>query len=507
MSNTAGFAGSNGVLLGAAVVVAVGAVAGAFWINGRSAPETAVDAAQPAAEVAAVAPPPAPEATPDPAPAVAVSGPPPSIDEVRLEPDGLTVIAGRAAPGSEVSVLLDGLKSAVVTAGPGGSFAAITLVPTSAQAQVLTVVQRLGEDEVASEEEIILAPVAPQVAEAVAPAPEVDTATTAAETPREDDSDIAVVATAPAAPENTSDTRASPQTPAPVAAVETDAPDTEIAAVEDPAPVAPPAGTPADVPEAATTPGDQLALADTNEAPAPVAPAPRSEPQADTATAKPRVNVPAPTAVPEAATTAVTAVQPDPEPVTAPETKIETADSTAATAPVTVLKSTADGVEVLNTAAPETLDNIEIDSISYSDTGDVQLAGRAQDDAKVVRIYVNNRPVVDLDVDDTGGWGGSLPQIDTGVYTLRVDELDAAGDVTSRVETPFRREDPDLLAQSGTGAASTRQITVQTGNTLWAIARDRYGEGLLYVQVFEANRDRIRDPDLIFPGQVFELPD
>ena len=52
-----------------------------------------------------------------------------------------------------------------------------------------------------------------------------------------------------------------------------------------------------------------------------------------------------------------------------------------------------------------------------------------------------------------------------------------------------------------------RAITVQTGATLWAIARERYGEGILYVRVFEANRESIRDPDLIFPGQVFRLPD
>ena len=55
--------------------------------------------------------------------------------------------------------------------------------------------------------------------------------------------------------------------------------------------------------------------------------------------------------------------------------------------------------------------------------------------------------------------------------------------------------------------APATAITVQSGATLWAIARDRYGEGLLYVRVFEANRDTIRDPDLIYPGQVFALPE
>jgi nucleoid-associated protein YgaU len=50
-------------------------------------------------------------------------------------------------------------------------------------------------------------------------------------------------------------------------------------------------------------------------------------------------------------------------------------------------------------------------------------------------------------------------------------------------------------------------VTVQPGFTLWAIARGRWGDGNMYVQVFEANRDRIRDPDLIYPGQVFTIPD
>ncbi|WP_280321107.1 LysM peptidoglycan-binding domain-containing protein [Sulfitobacter faviae] len=50
-------------------------------------------------------------------------------------------------------------------------------------------------------------------------------------------------------------------------------------------------------------------------------------------------------------------------------------------------------------------------------------------------------------------------------------------------------------------------VTVQKGDTLWAITRTRYGDPLLYVKVFEANSANIRDPDLIYPGQVFDLPE
>ncbi|NBO21267.1 MAG: LysM peptidoglycan-binding domain-containing protein, partial [Rhodobacteraceae bacterium] len=49
-------------------------------------------------------------------------------------------------------------------------------------------------------------------------------------------------------------------------------------------------------------------------------------------------------------------------------------------------------------------------------------------------------------------------------------------------------------------------ITVQPGYSLWKIARENLGEGVLYVQVFEANKDQIKNPDLIYPGQVFTLP-
>ena len=50
------------------------------------------------------------------------------------------------------------------------------------------------------------------------------------------------------------------------------------------------------------------------------------------------------------------------------------------------------------------------------------------------------------------------------------------------------------------------RVTVQPGFTLWRIARENYGRGILYVQVFEANRDKIRNPNLIYPGQVFTVP-
>ena len=96
-----------------------------------------------------------------------------------------------------------------------------------------------------------------------------------------------------------------------------------------------------------------------------------------------------------------------------------------------------------------------------------------------------------------------------GVYTLRADQVYAEGKVVSRVESPFKREAPAELAAAAEAIEKRRvvQVTVQPGNTLWAIAKENYGEGIQYVKVFNANRDRIRNPDLIYPGQVFTVPE
>ena len=507
MSKWAALAGSNGGMAVSAVAVAAVAIGAGVYVSSRNTEVTPV--AQPVAEAVQtptedVAVQPAPTPTPDPEPEVvaevAEAPEPPSIDEVRLEADGLTIIAGRAAPGSEVSVLLDGAKNTSVTTDAGGSFAAITILPPSAKAQVLTVVQRVGEDEIASVDEIILAPQAQVVVEAD-PVPE-------PAAPVDEDPDAPVVAEA--APEVDDDAN----TPE----VE------EIARVEDraPEPVAEPVATQDATPKVATVAepepedaGEDAEIVVAEVEPEPVVPEPvKVEP----ANPEPVEIVEAAPEAPQPAETAPEAPAPQVAAIASPEPEINepTASETPEVIPeppqpasrqVTVLKSTEDGVELLNTASPQVLENIELDTISYSQTGDVQLAGRAQEEAEVVRIYVNNRPVVDLGVDADGRWQGDLPQIDTGVYTLRVDELDSEGKVTSRVETPFRREDPAVLAEIDDPSASAKQITVQAGNTLWGIARDRYGEGRLFVQVFEANRDRIRNADLIFPGQVFALPE
>lgn len=65
-------------------------------------------------------------------------------------------------------------------------------------------------------------------------------------------------------------------------------------------------------------------------------------------------------------------------------------------------------------------------------------------------------------------------------------------------------------ANSGAGASTSGQsstYTVQAGDTLSAIARKFYGHANDYMQIFNANRDQLSDPDKIQPGQVLKIPE
>jgi nucleoid-associated protein YgaU len=362
------------------------------------------------------------ETAPDPAPAEATAAATaPSFDVVRVEADGSTLIAGRAAPGSEIIVMIDGEEAGRATAGADGNFVALLDLGASDSVRAVSLIARAPDGtQVESVQVVVLSP-SPTQPE---PQPEPQ------------------VAAADAAPQPTeADTGAAEQ----------------------------PATAPATPTETAT------------------APASEPEPAVDTAAA-------------EAATDTATAGP--------------TGDQTAESAPAapTVILADESGVRVLQPAEtePEVMSNVVIDAITYDSAGEVSLAGRGTGEG-FVRLYLDNQPIGEVSVQPGGQWSADLPDVDTGVYTLRIDEIDNAGEVVSRVETPFKREAAEVIQaldlEEGGEGRRISLVTVQPGNTLWGISSRAYGDGILFVKVFEANRDRIRDADLIYPGQVFTVPE
>ena len=328
-------------------------------------------------------------------------------------------------------------------------------------------------------------------------------------------------------------------------------------------------------------------------APAPVAtsatdstPAPVEEAVAASESLEPEIEVPAETETTDETETDIE--------IETAQTQTASTEVPADAAPATVILADEDGVRVLQDRTPSAANPaVTIDTISYSSNGDVILGGRGQA-GNFVRIYLDNQSIATSKISANGYWTLELSDIEPGIYTLRVDELNATGDVVSRAETPFKREAAEELAElmapetepeepsvevpsqsvaeapivqadappsdapepaddtaselavtqvevtvqaevaglnpqdelSSDGEtvaieaqpADTASVlrspsqkfrvrTVQPGSTLWAIAKESYGAGIEYFKVFEANKERIRDPDLIYPGQVFEIPD
>jgi nucleoid-associated protein YgaU len=140
--------------------------------------------------------------------------------------------------------------------------------------------------------------------------------------------------------------------------------------------------------------------------------------------------------------------------------------------------------------------------VDYDDAGRIRLSGEATA-GSALRIYVDNEPAATATVGPSGKWDAVLEDTLTpGDYMLRLDQLGATGKPDARLETPFTRvSDPPVA-----GDVRVDYVIVQPGNSLWRIARRVLGEGMRYVHIFEANQAQIRDPDLIYPGQVFEVP-
>ncbi|MBM1171297.1 LysM peptidoglycan-binding domain-containing protein [Microvirga arabica] len=424
-------------LLGAAAAAVVAVLLGVLYWSWSGKPETSQNAApaqtaQPSVPPAQPAPgqqqaatkPPSPSEAP---PAQAKEAPVvPSFDVVRVEPDGESVIAGRAAPGATIELLRGDQVHARAAADASGLFAIVPppLPPGSHQ--------------------VVLQSIAPDG------------------TRQRSTQAVTVVIT---------DGKTRPL----VTLTSPDAPTVVLSNPEPPAPKVAEAPKPAE-PAAPPAPQQQAGVAPTVSPPAPAAPAPGA-PAAPTA------------------------------PTARPEIKIVTVEA---------------------------------------EEGKLYVSGQSSPGA-TVRLYLNESFIA------PGGAGGDgkvsfsiASGVKPGDYRIRLDDVDpVSGQVRSRAEVGFnvpvqvastQPQAPAAPAQprlSGAPAPSQPQTSrdvasalpqgqvadvgtvvipnintaiVSRGDNLWRISQRIYGKGLRYTVIYGANQEQIRNPDLIYPGQVFVLP-
>ena len=381
---------------------------------------------------------------------------PPKLETVRIDDDGTALVAGMAYPGSILEILVDEEVVESITLGQDGNFAVLFDIELKDRPQVISIRSIDGETVLVSDETMI---VAPKIIE-LAQADPADNQTQKQSEDAENSTEVGVSLKEKS--ETTSEENSSSDL-----AAETDLEEeTEKAA------------------EANNISNDNVDKADlTNKTP--------------------QLAQPTEEKIEEDVQQILTQEPSDSDLI--PNTVSNKAEQP------TVLLADSEGVKVVQSGktGPNVMTDVMFDTINYSKDGDVAVTGRGAPES-IVHFYLDNSPVASTAVDQTGYWSADLSDVEAGVYTLRLDQLDQSGKVSSRIESPFKREDRSVLVDQMQDIASPARInviTVQPGNTLWAISRERYGRGILYVQVFDANKDKIRDPDLIYPGQIFDLPD
>jgi nucleoid-associated protein YgaU len=195
-------------------------------------------------------------------------------------------------------------------------------------------------------------------------------------------------------------------------------------------------------------------------------------------------------------------------------------------------------------AAPKPMAGmVVIEAVEMEPSGKFHVTGRARPGSDV-RLYLNDSFIASVTAGPDERFAVTVNEgISPGNYRVRLDELGSnSGTVRARAEVPFNVPDtvvtastaspsmapkrPDMVAPQHTQIAAAAPTTVppdngspsavvvpkiatttvSRGDSLWRISRLTYGAGTRFAVVYKANREQIRNPNLIYPGQIFVLP-
>ena len=472
------------------------ALALVLWWQNRPveapAPEPVAETAPETVTAAAEAPAPAPQpesaaAAPETVPAAA-----PQFDVVRITPEGQAVVAGHAAPGQEVEVVLDGVVIGKAVADAQGEFAAVLdMAPSSEPRELVLRTALSGEagEKIALAPQVPAAPTEAASGESSAPQPQAEPAV----------SGLTAEETAAAAAKAAAEAERLAAEKAEAARIAAEKAEAERFAAEK-ALAGKLAAEKAEAERLAAekTASDPVAAATGEEDPLAAEKAEAERIAAEKAEAE---RVAATEAASKAAGPAATSAEPQVRQFTTSAPVIILPQADADSAPLLV-KPEKDSVTLLQPAQAEPGSGIALDRITYTDQGDLVAAGRGAANT-LIRIYANAVLKAEVVPGANGLWQAQIDaDIAEATQLLRFDAIDANGKVISRLEAPF-----EYSPLASVQEVRQRKIVVQRGDYLWKFAEQYYGKGIRYSVIFSANSNLIRDPDLIYPGQVFTVPE
>lgn len=169
-------------------------------------------------------------------------------------------------------------------------------------------------------------------------------------------------------------------------------------------------------------------------------------------------------------------------------------------APTRVLQQPGDALE----AAVVLIRAVDADAARFS------VSGKAAS-GQTVRIYLDDAPVGTAQAAGTGDFALAADMaVTAGDHRVRADQIRPDGSVAARAEVNFAYAPAALVTPVAAGTPTPegmRRVVVQKGDNLWKFSRQFYGAGERYTVLYQANRNHIVDPDLIYPGQEFLIPE
>jgi nucleoid-associated protein YgaU len=136
-------------------------------------------------------------------------------------------------------------------------------------------------------------------------------------------------------------------------------------------------------------------------------------------------------------------------------------------------------------------------AVDYDAQGHAVFSGTAPA-GSTVTVKLGGKTLGTANADSSGHWHVQAP-VPGGPGMITLNATTADGSALPAETVPFAPEQLSKALEEG-------HVVIAPGDNLWMIARRVYGKGTLYTLIYSANAGQIHNPNLIFPGQAFTLP-